>query len=205
VSAPESNIAASKICGLILAAGESRRMGSPKALLPFHGKTFLDTLLTLFAKRCSTVIVVLGAGAETIRTATHGEAVFVYNRDYLSGQTTSLQTGLRAVPADAAGVLFTLVDHPSVAAETIDALLEPPFPLVRIPRFEGERGHPVWFRRDLIPEFLALPPDGAANQVVRAHRAQTEFLDAGDPGVIADIDDQAAYRELLASGTRARA
>jgi molybdenum cofactor cytidylyltransferase len=194
----------SNIAGLILAAGQSSRMGSPKALLPFQGETFLETLLALFATRCSTVIVVLGAGAETIRMAIHREALFVDNRDYLSGQTSSLQAGLRAVPPDADGVLFTLVDHPSVAASTIDALLEPPFPLIRIPRFGAERGHPVWFRRDLIPEFLALPPTGAANQVVRAHRDQTEFLDVSDPGVVADIDDPAAYQELLASSTRGR-
>jgi len=200
VSAAYSNIA-----GLILAAGESRRMGSPKALLPFQGTTFLDTLIALFSARCSTVIVVLGAEAETIRRTVHRNAEFVYNRDYLSGQTSSLQAGLRAVPSGVDGVLFTLVDHPSISGETIDALLVRPFPLVRIPRFEGERGHPVWFRRDLIPEFLSLPPDGAANQVVRSHRDQTEFLDVTDPGVIADIDDPAAYQELLASSTRGQA
>jgi molybdenum cofactor cytidylyltransferase len=204
VSTPP-NIAGFGIAGLILAAGESSRMGSPKAILHFQGETFLDTLIALFATRCSTVIVVLGAAAETIRAGTHRDAVFVYNADYRSGQTSSLQVGLRAVPADADGVLFTLVDHPSVAAKTIEALLEPPFPLIRIPRFVGERGHPVWFRRDLIPEFLALPATGAANQVVRAHRAQTEFLEVSDPGVVADIDDPAAYQELLASSTRERA
>jgi CTP:molybdopterin cytidylyltransferase MocA len=179
-------------------------MGSPKAILHFQGETFLDTLIALFEARCSTVIVVLGAAAKTIRAGARRDAVFVYNADYRSGQTTSLQAGLRAVPADADGVLFTLVDHPSVAAKTIDALLRPPLPLIRIPRFEGERGHPVWFRRDLIPEFLALPATGAANQVVRAHRAQTEFLDVSDPGVVADIDDPAAYQELLASTIRGR-
>jgi CTP:molybdopterin cytidylyltransferase MocA len=56
-------------------------------------------------------------------------------------------------------------------------------------------------RRDLIPEFLALPIDSAANLVTRAHRAQTEFLDVDDPGVIADIDDPSAYQQLIASQT----
>jgi molybdenum cofactor cytidylyltransferase len=177
-------------------------MGSPKALLVYQGATFLETLIARFAARCSPVIVVLGAGAEAIRAAVHCDAVFVHNQEYLSGQTSSLQAGLRAVPPDADGVLFTLVDHPAVSAQTIDALLEPPLPLIRVPRFEAERGHPVWFRRDLIPEFLALPHTGAANQVVRAHRAETEFLDVADPGVISDIDDPAAYRDLLASSIR---
>ena len=69
-------------------------------------------------------------------------------------------------------------------------------PLVRVPRYRGRRGHPIWFSRDLIPEFLALPADGAARDVVRAHAAQTEFLDVDDPGILADIDDPAAYARL---------
>ncbi len=193
------------MAGLILAAGESRRMGSPKALLPYRGATFLETLAGLLAARCGAVIVVVGAHAVEIEAAPWRRPDglrIVRNESYLSGQTSSLQAGLRALPDDCAGVLFTLVDHPALSAQTIDALLEPPRPLIRVPRFREERGHPVWFRRDLIPEFLALPSDGAANQVVRAHRAETEFIDVDDPGVIADIDDPAAYRELLASASR---
>ena len=60
----------------------------------------------------------------------------------------------------------------------------------------GRRGHPIWFRRELAGEFLALPPDGAARDVVRAHAAETEFLDVDDPGILADIDDPAAYARL---------
>jgi molybdenum cofactor cytidylyltransferase len=113
-----------------------------------------------------------------------------------------MQCGLRAVPPDAQGVLFTLVDHPAVAPETIEALLAGAGQsLLRVPRYQGRRGHPVWFSRDLIPEFLALPSDGAARDVVRSHAAQTEFIDVDDPGILADIDDAEAYRALL--GVRA--
>jgi molybdenum cofactor cytidylyltransferase len=183
--------------GLILAAGESRRMGSPKALLQYSGETFLDRLIGLFTPRCSPVIVVLGAAADRIRASAVREAGFVYNPDYLTGQTSSMQCGLRAVPADSEGVLFTLVDHPAVAPATLDALLAPPRPLLRVPRLHGKRGHPVWFSREVIPEFLALPAAGAARDIVHAHRAETEFLDIDDPGILADIDDPAAYRALV--------
>ena len=182
--------------GLILAAGESRRMGFPKALLSYRNETFLDTLIGLFASRCEPLVVVLGAGAEQIRARVRRPATFALNPDYALGMTTSLQCGLRALPPDAEGVLFTLVDHPSVSAATLDALLSAPRPLVRIPRHNGERGHPIWFSRELIPEFLAIPAGGAANQVVRGHRAETEFLDLDDPGIVADIDDPEAYRQL---------
>ena len=182
--------------GLILAAGESRRMGFPKALLAYRNETFLDTLIGLFTARCEAVVVVLGSGAEQIRARVRRPASFAFNPDYALGMTTSLQCGLKAVPPSAEGVLFTLVDHPAVSNSTLDALLVAPRPLVRIPRYNGERGHPIWFSREMIPEFLAIPAGGAANEVVRAHRTDTEFLDLDDPGIVADIDDPEAYRQL---------
>ena len=189
------------VAGLILAAGESRRMGFPKALLVYQKETFLATLIGLFDAHCSPVIVVLGAEADRIRSETDRPATYVTNADYQQGMTTSLQCGLRAVPASTDGVLFTLVDHPSVLPSTLNALLALPRPLVRVPRFGGKRGHPIWFSRELIPEFLAIPDGGAANAVVRGHASATEFLDLDDPGIVADIDDPEAYRNLI--GARA--
>jgi molybdenum cofactor cytidylyltransferase len=183
--------------GLILAAGEARRMGTPKALLRYRDESFLDTLIGLFEKRCAPVIVVLGATAQQVRTGTARTAVFVENERWESGQTSSMQCGLRAVPAEAEGVLFTLADHPAVKMETIDALLRPGTAPLRVPVYRGRHGHPIWFSRGLIPEFLALDESGAARDVVRAHAAEIEYLDVEDPGVLADIDDRAAYRALL--------
>jgi CTP:molybdopterin cytidylyltransferase MocA len=187
--------------GLILAAGESRRMGTPKALLRYRDESFLDTLIGLFQARCAPVIVVLGAAAREVRAATTRAAAFVENERWEGGQTSSMQCGLRAVPADADGVLLTLVDHPAVKMETIDALLDVDMagrrPPLRVPVYQGRNGHPIWFSRGLIREFLALEESGAARDVVRAHAAETEYLDVEDPGVLADIDDPAAYRALL--------
>ena len=188
------------VAGLILAAGESRRMGFPKALLSYRNETFLDSIYARFAKRCCPVIVVLGAHADRIRTSTSVPADFVVNERYLSGQTSSMQCGLRAVPAGVDGVLFTLVDHPAVSPSTIDALIDGQessgATLLRVPRYQGKRGHPIWLCSALIPEFLALPEQGAARDIVRSHSAQTEFLDVDDPGILADIDDPEAYRQL---------
>ena len=176
-------------------------MGFPKALLPYREETFLDRLVGLFVAHCSPVIVVLGAEAERIRASGHPAATFVVNPNWARGQTTSMQCGLGAVPPDADGVLFTLVDHPAVAPATIDGLLAGPrATLLRVPRYQGRRGHPIWFSRELIPEFLALPETGAARDVVRRHAAQTEFLDVDDPGILADIDDPEAYRGLTGAG-----
>ena len=195
--------AGSSAAGLILAAGESRRMGFPKALLRYGEGTFLDTLIALFGRYCSPVIVVLGAQAGRIRQAALRPATFVINSDFAQGMTTSLKCGLRAVPPAAGGVLLTLVDHPAVSSATLDLLLASPLPVLRVPRYRDRRGHPIWFSRALIPEFLALAADSAANQVTHRHFPEAEFLDLGDPGVIADIDDPACYEQLLSgmSGT----
>jgi molybdenum cofactor cytidylyltransferase len=189
--------------GLILAAGESRRMGSPKALLEYQGETFLDRLIGLLSRQCAPVIAVLGAGEQTIRAGLRraGQARLVSNPDFRLGQTTSLQCGLRAVPGEAEGVVFTLVDHPAVTPETIAALLacRQAAPL-RIPRFQGRRGHPIWMAPALIPEFLALPASSSAREVVARHAAEIACVDVDDPGILADIDDAEAYRRLLAGG-----
>jgi molybdenum cofactor cytidylyltransferase len=185
--------------GLILSAGESRRMGFPKALLRYREESFLDTLIALFGARCSQLIVVLGAKAERIREAARRPAAFVVNPDWERGMTTSLQCGLRALAPETEGVLLTLVDHPAVSPAALERLLAPQRPLLRIPRYQGKRGHPIWFSQALIPEFLALPADGAARDVVHRHFAEAEFLDLEDPGLVADIDDPEAYRELVAT------
>jgi CTP:molybdopterin cytidylyltransferase MocA len=181
-------------------------MGFPKALLRYRGETFLDRTVRMLGAHCAPVIVVLGAGAEEIRAQAQRPATFVENANYRSGQTSSMQAGLRevlrAAPAGCAGVLFTLVDHPAVEPETIAALAAEAEPglLVRVPRYRGERGHPIWFSSALIPEFLALPEDGAAREVVRRHASETRFLDVDDAGILADIDDAEAYRALVGSG-----
>jgi len=190
-----------KLAGLILAAGESRRMGFPKALLNYRGETFLDRLIGLFAPHCSPLIVVLGAQAERIRAGTMRAAAaeFVVNPDYTRGQISSLQCGLAAVPSGAESVLFTLVDHPAVSAETVASLAAIPAGerLLNIPRYGQRRGHPILISRALIPEFLAVPASGAARDVVHRHLAETGYIDVQDPGVAADIDDPEAYRALL--------
>jgi CTP:molybdopterin cytidylyltransferase MocA len=176
-------------------------MGFPKALLKYRRQTFVDHLVSLLGEYCAPVIVVLGAAAEEIQRRASQPAEFVLNPRYQTGQTSSMQCGLRSAPPEAEGVLFTLVDHPAVEASTLERLLAEPRPLVRVPRYQGRRGHPVWFHRSLIPEFLALPETAAARDVVRSHAGDTEFLDLDDPGIVADIDDPATYRALLESGS----
>lgn len=186
--------------GLILAAGESRRMGTDKPLLPYRGQTFLDTLIELFARHCRGITVVLGHGAARIRAALARaeQASFVENLDYRAGQLSSLQAGLRALP-HARYILLTLADHPAVADATLAELASTPAPLA-IPRYQGRHGHPILFDAAIAAELLALPPGATARDVIHRHRHQTRFVDVDDPGILADIDDPAAYAALLRGG-----
>ena len=186
--------------GIILAAGESSRMGSPKALLEFRGETFLDRLIRCFEEWCSPVVVVLGHEPEVIRAGVRspGKAEFVLNAQYQLGQLSSLQCALRAVPSDVEGVIFTPVDHPNIESATVNRLIEAGGPIA-IPQYLGRHGHPVLMSRSLIPKFLALAPDDEARTVLRRHAGETRYIDVPDAGILDDIDDPEAYRRLLAS------
>jgi molybdenum cofactor cytidylyltransferase len=172
-------------------------MGSPKALLQFRGETFLDRLIGVFSGFCAPIVVVVGAEAARIRSGVTQAAVFAENADYRLGQLSSMQCGLRAMPEDGEGVLFTLVDHPNVQSSTIAALLTPPRPALAVPRYQGRRGHPIYFGAPLAAEFLALPPESQAKVVIARHSDSARFVDVDDPGILDDVDDPAAYRRLL--------
>jgi molybdenum cofactor cytidylyltransferase len=182
-----------KVAGLILAAGESRRMGQPKALLRFRGTTFIQNLVGLFSACCDPVIVVLGHNPEPIRRTIGDSAQIVINTGYLLGQFSSMQAGLRMLPADVEGVLFTLVDHPDPAPATLAAILSDDAP-ISIPSYYGRKGHPVFFRKDVIGEFLALSPESQANVVSRRHAMETRLVPVDDPAILDDIDDPETLR-----------
>jgi molybdenum cofactor cytidylyltransferase len=183
---------------IILAAGESRRMGRPKAFLPFRGGTFLSAIAGTLGQRCSPVIAVFGFDAKRcIQSARSLGIQAVENPHYPLGMLTSLQAGLRAVPDESDAVFFTLVDHPAVSLSTVDVLLRSDA-LIAIPRFENRRGHPVLIRRAIFPEFLAEPPASKVRDVIDRHAAEIAYIEVGDPGISDDIDDPALYEKLLA-------
>lgn len=191
------------IAGLILAAGASRRVGSPKALLEYGGATFLDRLIASLGAHCSPVIVVLGHDAEKIRAGCRrgGEVTFVLNPDPERGQLASLQCGLAAVPAECEGVMFTPVDYPKVRDTTVEklaaAVREKTNEKVIVPQALGVHGHPVYVAKELIPEFLDLPETASAREVIHRWRDRTGYVEVDDGGIVRDIDDPESYRKLF--------
>ena len=162
-----SNTNRSRTAAIILSAGESRRMGTPKAYLPFRGGTFLSVLADTFSCFCHPVIAVFGfEGARLAMQAPAGVQTTI-NSDYQLGMLTSLQAGLRALASvgELDRVFFTLVDHPAVAASTLSRLLTSDAPIV-IPRVSGKRGHPVLIDAKIAREFLREPSSAKVRDTI---------------------------------------
>lgn len=177
-------------------------MGRDKALLLYRGRTFLEGIIaTLREAGVERIVVVLGHHAAEIERAVNLASVeVVVNEDYQRGQTSSLQTGLKAFAAqEVDGVVLSLVDHPAVRAETIAKLIavfRTSGAPVAIPTYRDQRGHPVLIGRALFEELLGLPPDAGANTVIRKYRASTQWVEVDDAGVLIDVDDPEAYQKL---------
>jgi len=184
------------VAAIILAAGESRRMGQPKALLPFRGGSFLSVLAETLSRHCSPVCAVFGADAKYLMSFAPPSVLAAENPRYAEGMLTSLQAGLRALENLPDRVLFTLVDHPAVAPATIPALLASSAEIA-IPKFNHKRGHPVVIHRRIAQEVLAEPSSSKLNAIMDRHAAEIHYLDLDDSGITDDIDDPEAYRNLL--------
>jgi len=190
------------IIAVILSAGESSRMGRPKALLPVDGETFIEKIVGALARtRVGKIIVVLGHDAETLkRRLEHLAVAFLVNADYKSGQLSSLQTAVRRLQSDREcdGMLVHLVDHPYISSTLVDMMIERFYEsnkLIVVPRCQGKRGHPVIFSRALFAELLNAPLNQGAKAVVNAHRDETLEIETDDPGIAVDIDTPELYRQ----------
>ena len=190
------------IDGIVLAAGESSRMGTDKALLVYRGKTFLENIIsTLHEAGVRRVIVVLGHHADLIQQSINLSAVeIVIHQDYRLGQTSSLQAGLRVLAGkQTEGVVLCLVDHPAISTDTVQTLIQgfrsAGSPVV-IPQLRGKHGHPVLVSREVYQQILALGLDEGADTVIHRYRPQAYFVDVADPGILLDVDDPEGYVKL---------
>jgi molybdenum cofactor cytidylyltransferase len=197
------------LAAAILAAGESRRMGTPKALLPYRGTTFVEHLLEVVRHlRVGVTRVVLGAHAEEIRRKLGcDEASIVVNSDWRQGQLSSIQAAIRSLPEDATeGLLLCPVDHPLIPAALVARLIEEfdssGKPIV-LPTFQGRRGHPVIFRASLYQELLAASPAVGARQVVWVHAADVLEVATEEEGVILNLNDPDTLKRALGTAGEA--
>jgi molybdenum cofactor cytidylyltransferase len=197
------------MCGVILAAGESQRMGRDKALLPWppdsaHGATFLSAAIKLFFPYVDVVLVVAGKNLANIAPVVYANgASLVVNPDPERGQFSSLQTGLQEVRnrgRDAA--MLTLVDRPPVSAATIETLQDA-FDRATakrkwavIPEYQSKHGHPILIANAMLEAFLEAPDTANARDIEHAHQDDIEYVPVDDPLVALNVDTPEQYAAL---------
>jgi molybdenum cofactor cytidylyltransferase len=190
------------IAAIVLSAGESSRMGRPKALLPIEGGTFIERIVGVLSKTpVAKITVVLGHNAEEMRRRVeHLPVEILINRNYKQGQLSSLQAAVRRLEAetDCDAMLVHLVDHPYIDAKLVELMIRRFYEtdkLIIVQRFGGKRGHPVIFSKKLFAELLDAPITEGAKAVVNAHRAETLEIETEDEGITLDIDTPELYRQ----------
>jgi molybdenum cofactor cytidylyltransferase len=193
---------AGRLAAAILAAGESQRMGQPKALLAYRGTTFLGHLLDVTRHpRIASRIVVLGAGAEEIAKHVPPSVTMVRNEHWQEGQLSSIQAAVRAARIrETAGLLVAPVDHPLISAALIARLVEAfdssPAPVI-LPIFHGRRGHPVFFRSAVYAELIEAPADTGARAVVWAHAGEVLEIETEEEGVVLNLNDPETIKRVM--------
>jgi CTP:molybdopterin cytidylyltransferase MocA len=190
------------LAAIILAGGESLRMGTPKALLEFRGRTFLEHLLdAAHHTRVGVRRVVLGAVVnEILERVLLPSSDIVLNSEWRSGQLSSLQAGLRSLPSETDGAIIFPVDHPLITPELVASLIaafdagaEP----IVVPLYNGRRGHPVIFRAALYEELLRAPIEVGARAVVRAHANEVCGVPTTERSVVLNMNEPADVNSAL--------
>jgi molybdenum cofactor cytidylyltransferase len=194
------------VAGIILAAGESSRMGRDKALLPLtsqgSGQTFLEHLTEILDGEVSPLVIVLGHHADEIQKHIQlpPAARILRNPDYGMGQLSSLRVALQGLRGqDVAGALVCLVDHPALTKQVVRALLarfRQSTASILVPTFQGRRGHPVLFASRLFGELQDAPLDQGARWVVHRHPAEVELVEVDEEGILWDVDRPEDYDAL---------
>ena len=193
---------------ILLAAGESRRMGQLKALLPWQGDTLLGSQISsLLQAGINQVVVVLGHEQEKLLPLLEARdrVVTVFNPDYRTGKTTSIKAGIKAVlgnrqAADARTLVLLNVDQPRTS-ETISTLLsrhEGSDCLITVPSFQGKGGHPLILDCSLLPELqeIAEATQGI-RAVVKKHEKGIQRVEMDTPEVLWDLNTPEQYQAAV--------
>ncbi|MBI4320965.1 MAG: molybdenum cofactor cytidylyltransferase [Chloroflexi bacterium] len=199
---PQTQSNSPRIAAIVLAAGQSIRMGCPKLLLHIKGKSLVRHVVeNALASSAHEVIVVLGYQADQVAYQLKGLNVkLVHNPSFAQGQSTSVIAGLRAVRLDADGVVVMMGDQPFVGPDIINALIRRHYDtrcLIAVPQYEGKNGAPVLFDRTLFPELMASTGDKGGRDLIRKHAGSVQIVPIQSSLAAKDADTREEYEELL--------
>jgi len=196
------------LAGVILAAGESTRMGRDKALIPWPpnasaGGTLLSTAINALSEFCDLVTVVCGKNEAALRPVIYGSGAFLApNPNPDVGQFSSLQVGVREVLNQGRdSAMVTLVDRPPPQSTTLQSLMDAFTSRDHsvwsvVPEFQSKHGHPILIGREMIEAFLKSPTTSNARDIEHAHQQRILYVPVNDPFVTANIDTPEQYASL---------
>ena len=188
------------ISAIILAAGESKRMGQPKMLLPWGEGTVISHVITVFRNAgVEDVLVITGGARESIEDAiSHYKVRAVYNKDFANGEMlSSIQCGIRALLHQTQAVLIGLGDQPQVQERSVkmvcDVYAENKSNIV-VPSYKMRRGHPWLIMRPLWDDLLNLEYPHTPRDFLKAHSENIQYVNINSPDILADLDTPEEYQ-----------
>ncbi len=193
------------IWAVILAAGESKRMGEAKLLLPFGEKTIIETVLdNVIQSKVEKILVVLGSAREkTEQKIKNYSLKIAFNPTFRSGMLSSVHAGFQALPENAQAALVVLGDQPSISTSVINELIDA-YKRTRkgiiLPVYKSERGHPVLIDMKYRSEVENLSPDIGLRGTVYNHPEDIMEVEVKSPSILMDIDYIEDYKKELKKG-----
>lgn len=192
----------SEIWAIILAAGESKRMGSPKMLLPFMGITMIENVIAnVSGSKVDNIMVVLGADRDSIVKLIRTKAVnYCYNENYKDGMLSSVMCGFRNIPIDHSAVLVFQGDQPLITPKAINSVIEVYLSSgkgIVIPVYESKRGHPILIDRKYRNEIQKLNPAEGLRSLALKYSDDVLEVNTDIAGILRDFDTYDEYKNEI--------
>jgi len=191
-----------EIWAIILAAGESKRMGSPKMLLPFMGITMIENVIAnVSGSKVDNIMVVLGADRDSIVKLIRTKAVnYCYNENYKDGMLSSVVCGFRNIPIDHSAVLVFQGDQPLITPKAIDSVIEVYLSSgkgIVIPVYKCKRGHPILIDRKYRNEIQKLNPAEGLRSLALKYSDDVLEVNTDVAGILRDFDTYDEYKNEI--------
>jgi len=199
-----------QFAAVILAAGQSRRMGAVnKLLIEVDGKPMVRHAVDAArAAGADPVVVVTGHQPDDVQAAAGAQATFIHNPAFDKGLSTSLRVGISAIPDTCDGALVALGDMPKVGAEHLRQLVAAHDPdeghLICVPTRNGKRGNPVFWDRRFFEDMAALGGDVGAKHLIGDYDDVVVEVPMSDDAVLTDVDSPAALERLATAGSKVK-
>jgi len=191
-----------EIWAIILAGGESKRMGSPKMLLPYCGATIIETVIqNIASSSVKKTLVVLGSDSDDIlQVISKYPVMHSFNADYKTGMLSSVKCGFAHLTDECLAALVIPGDQPMIGAQVIDTVVkawQESENGIAVPTFSGKRGHPLLIDRKYFKEIMTLGESEGLRALALKHPGDVKEIETDNPLILKDIDTEEDYRNEI--------